>query len=1067
MPPAIVSRKFTVPALPRPHVPRERLVACLAEGLHPSRRLTVVQAAPGAGKTALLAEYATVQARTVPVAWFGLTPAEQDPIVFFEHLAACVESVVEGGAKQAAGIARTLGRGGLPQAMGVLCDDLARAQAGPFILILDGVEYLPGDPESQEAAEALAAFFPEDAQLVLSGRLLPGIKLAQFRLGNRLVQVGDRELRLSAGDIESFRAAFGLGQDDRRDALLERTRGWVAGVVYALAAEPSDPERPMERPDLLYEYLAEEVYARIPAEVRSQLLICSFLDEINPRSCRVLLDAEADSFLEALGAIPFAQREADGYVLHPIFGEFLRRHARVDLAPGDRAAIFRRLADRQATSPQEAVHWLIQGALWEEAERKLREAAPVLVRDGRIGTLRSMVQAFPGGMTQASPWLQYYLGEIERLSGNLARALEILEQAQKLATSSSPAGQDGASFGSPSGSTAGSPSGSEPDGEIGACLGRIWSSLAATHGARGDAQRQHEFACRALDALPADARDAVASCHNVLGMFHIYRHEPAEAETALREALIRYQEIEDALGEGRVLHNLGLAFATAGDFNRAISFYRESIRRLEHSGQLPLPLTFNNLALCLHYQGRQAEAWSSVETGMAVAERLGALRDRVFLLQTLGRLHLHQGETARARESFESALAEATSSGNRLSQINAHLGLAEWHLRTGDPGEAAQAVDRALGAAGRALSDPAMLEAQLILAEADLQGGRLEPARKRLGLAKESLAATPHPFSALHVARLEHEVCVRLGDTTEAGSLAEQIAELCDKHGLPLPVLSAAASTPLGTIAVPTLDLRTLGGFVLAIDGAPVAPKAWRSANCKLALAYLLMNSAGATREALQELLYPDEDPTPSALHVVINRLRHTLEPDAPKGSPSRFVLFQEGRYLLNRGLHVRFDVSELRQAISLARRPGLAPAERRVLLDAAIAHYRGPFLEEFPDVEWCRIEREGARRLAHEAFEERFALAASADDWQGIEALADAWIGLDPGAQVAFRAKVVALAMQERAADALRLGQVAEAAIRRASGSDCEQETREVLDLIRSDKMTVRAAREALPSRW
>ncbi|MBM3268195.1 MAG: hypothetical protein FJZ01_11160 [Candidatus Sericytochromatia bacterium] len=1030
----MASRRFAVPALPGPHVPRPQLCSRLAAGRAPGKVLTLVQGGAGSGKTTLLAEYA--RGADLPATWLGISDAEQDPVVFFEQLAAALAHACPGLSDQAASLVRTNPRESLALAMGLLCDDLAAALSGPLLLVLDGAEHLPSDEAALRALEVLVASLPAEAQLVIAGRALPALKLAQLRLRDQVVEVGEPDLRLGDAELERFLAAFD-GDPDQAAALAGRTHGWVAGVVYALGTHPADPMRPLERPELLYGYLGEEVYAQVPEMLRRHLLAIAHLDGVDLAACRALFGAEADAVLAAVAGLPFVQRADDLPALHPLYQEFLRHTARTSLDVGDRQALYRRLADQVARTPEQAVRWLLQAALWPEAEERLLAALPVLLRDGRLATVRALTAEFPVGIVRASARLMYIQAETARRAGNLALALEQFGEAERLARERH----------------------DEP------ALGLVWAGLAAAHADRGETESQREYAQRALLVLPEAAREAFAASLNILGTYHLFRRELDKAETELRRAQARFAEAGDAAGEGRVLHNLGLGAALAGEFERAIGLYQESIRRLEEAGRFPLPLTYANMAFCLLYLGRLAEARAAVETGMAVAERTGARRARVFLLQALGRLQLAGPDVARARETFDLALVEATQTGNRISEINAHVALAECHLRAGDVPAADRAVERAQAVAGRDLSDPALLDAVLVRAEADLAAGRTEEAEAHLRIASASLAEAPHPLSALHLERLRSDWHWRRGDEAAASRHRAAARALCARHGLPEPG-GGGAEAPAEDTAIPVLAVRVLGTFDVAVDGKEIAPRSWRSAGSKLVLAYLLHHPGGATKEALIELLYPDADPAKSALHVTINRLRQALEPDAPKGAPSRFVLFHDGRYLLNPGLHARFDAGEFRSAIREARRAEAAPAARAALLDEALALYRGPFLEEFPDVEWCRLERENLRRLALEGYEARFALAAAADAWTDLEALADGLLALEPGEDVAYRAKLAALAMQERTADALRMGQLAGEAVERAGGS-LAPETRDLIAALEASQVTVRTVRDALPPGW
>src|SRR6516164_6212557 len=90
--PRFASSKFTIPRVASHLVHRARLMKLLDLG--EAARLTLVVASPGAGKTALLADWVATHPER-PSAWLSCDPADAQPVRF---LAAVVEA-----ARRAAG----------------------------------------------------------------------------------------------------------------------------------------------------------------------------------------------------------------------------------------------------------------------------------------------------------------------------------------------------------------------------------------------------------------------------------------------------------------------------------------------------------------------------------------------------------------------------------------------------------------------------------------------------------------------------------------------------------------------------------------------------------------------------------------------------------------------------------------------------------------------------------------------------------------------------------------------------------------------------------------------------
>jgi LuxR family maltose regulon positive regulatory protein len=120
MPAPILATKLYIPPPRAKVVLRRRLIEWLNEGLQ--RKLTLISASAGFGKTTLLSEWAAVCER--PAAWLSLDEGDADPTRFLTYLVAALQtpalsevegpalSEVEGPAlSEVEGIAAKIGEG--------------------------------------------------------------------------------------------------------------------------------------------------------------------------------------------------------------------------------------------------------------------------------------------------------------------------------------------------------------------------------------------------------------------------------------------------------------------------------------------------------------------------------------------------------------------------------------------------------------------------------------------------------------------------------------------------------------------------------------------------------------------------------------------------------------------------------------------------------------------------------------------------------------------------------------------------------------------------------------------
>ena len=188
-----------------------------------------------------------------------------------------------------------------------------------------------------------------------------------------------------------------------------------------------------------------------------------------------------------------------------------------------------------------------------------------------------------------------------------------------------------------------------------------------------------------------------------------------------------------------------------------------------------------------------------------------------------------------------------------------------------------------------------------------------------------------------------------------------------------------------------------LGGFV------PTVPLRARQLLALLLTAY----PDPLPAETLMEGLWPEAVPRMAAnsLYVAIHALRRTLEPNLATGMPSRYVLHEGDAYRLHLDDGIRLDVREFEDAYHRgehnirANQPEAAARE----FQTALAHYRGPFLDEAvlylsPQVEAVR-HRAMLRCLEMAHFVVRH--LGEAGRWQEANALVQALRQADPENEV------------------------------------------------------------------
>jgi len=163
----LVQPKLHVPRVRAGFVPRDELVERLAGGA--DRRLTLVCAPAGWGKSVLLAQWHAVERR--PFAWVSLDRTDDDPIRFWSDVIAALRTVAPGFGGATLAMLPNAGPGVTEIVLPRLINELAELPE-PVVLVLDDY-HLISDEIVHASVAFLLAHLPPTLQLVLASRADP------------------------------------------------------------------------------------------------------------------------------------------------------------------------------------------------------------------------------------------------------------------------------------------------------------------------------------------------------------------------------------------------------------------------------------------------------------------------------------------------------------------------------------------------------------------------------------------------------------------------------------------------------------------------------------------------------------------------------------------------------------------------------------------------------------------------------------------------------------------------------------------------------------------------------
>lgn len=396
----LLGTKLHVPAIGGELVHRTALLEALSAGQR--RKLTLLSAPAGWGKTTLLAQWAVNGDGDQRFGWLSLDRSDNDPVWFWMYAIAALQMISPGVGTHAVEL---LGMGADPVQVVLpsLLNDLDTV-AGPMVLILDDYHLVVSRAVHEQMAFVIDRM-PANLHLVLATRSDPVLPLARLRASGELAEMRSDDLRFAAEEAEHLlNNALGLDLSAADIELLHRrTEGWAAGLYLAALSLAGRADagafiRTFAGDNRhIVDYLMAEVLEGQPPQMRGFLLRTSILGRLSGALCDAVLETTGSASMlekierENLFLVPLDMSRR-WYRYHHLFGELLR-------------------AELHRTEPDVVAGVHRRAAAWFEAEGLVDEAVRHLVAAGDITHSADLIAADwakefnAGGLSTVSGWL--------------------------------------------------------------------------------------------------------------------------------------------------------------------------------------------------------------------------------------------------------------------------------------------------------------------------------------------------------------------------------------------------------------------------------------------------------------------------------------------------------------------------------------------------------------------------------------------------------------------------------------------------------------------------------------
>ena len=413
-PPILATKLYIPPSRPKV-VLRPRLIERLNEGLSSGRKLTLISAAAGFGKTTLISEWVADCKR--PVAWLSLDEGDNDPARFLTYLIAAVQTIVP---KIGEGLLAVLQSPQPPPPESILTSLLNEITtvSDNFILVLDDYHVIDAQPVDQ-VFTFLVEHLPPQMHLVIASREDPPLPLARLRVRDQLIELRALDLRFTPAEAAEFlNRVMGLSLSAEDIAALEnRTEGWIAGLQLAALSMQGHQDTTSfiqsftGSHHFVLDYLMEEVLQQQSETIQTFLLRTSILDRMCGPLCDAVILDPAVSGQETLEYLEHANlfivsldNERRWYRYHHLFGDLLRQ---------------------RLGKPKEFAEFHLRASQWHEENGDLGAAFHHAIATGDFVRAARLAEAAWQRMNesfQSAAWL----GWVKKLPDKLIRTMPVL-----------------------------------------------------------------------------------------------------------------------------------------------------------------------------------------------------------------------------------------------------------------------------------------------------------------------------------------------------------------------------------------------------------------------------------------------------------------------------------------------------------------------------------------------------------------------------------------------------------------------------------------------------------------
>ncbi len=377
---------------------RRRLIDFLHDNVN--RKLLLISASPGYGKTSLLIDF--VQDTELPTCWYAMDAADSDPWNFITYLLAAISETFPELERDSLGLLLTSAaqEGDLQTLMGSLVNTIQEQITEYFVILIDDFQFASGNTAILDLVNWFLDHQPDNCSLILASRVMPDLPYLQLTARQEIAGLGSEDLAFTPEEIQAYLSQNHNLQIPIEEArqLAQETEGWITGILLGTHTLWKGLIRSITaakaRDEQVFDYMAQEIFNQQPDKIKSFLKGTSILNVMTPTICdRLLGISNSDQLLDTLEQDNLFVLRLSGdertYRYHALFQDFLRGQFDTDgleeMAALHRKAGKLRLEEERWEAALE--HFIASGSD-EDAIEVIKGQMEAIYRQGRLATLK-------------------------------------------------------------------------------------------------------------------------------------------------------------------------------------------------------------------------------------------------------------------------------------------------------------------------------------------------------------------------------------------------------------------------------------------------------------------------------------------------------------------------------------------------------------------------------------------------------------------------------------------------------------------------------------------------------